>query len=119
MAQYQRLDEPVFINKINQINSQYGGEVWEVEAVGIRSQTKFKTYCDPRNVNWRVWEHIIECAQRKGMVISNLKMKDPQKGIINADSNCRIEWVGPREDLAQELDLYWKQQSKYHQLFGD
>lgn len=119
MAKYTKLEEPVFVNRINLINSRHGGEVWELDVMGIKTQTKFKTYCDPQNVNWRNWEHIVDCAQRKGMVISNLKIKDEQKGIINADSDCRIEWVGPQEELATELEEYWRNQSKFNQLFGD
>lgn len=119
MAKYEKINEPVFITGIKKIQSKHGGEIWEITMKGIKTQKDYKTYIDPANDNFRDWEWIIDAAERKGVVLSNAKLKDPDKGIINADSKMKGEWIGSKEDLADELAEYWKSQDKFSQLFGD
>jgi len=119
MAKYQKLQEPVFICSSELINSRYGGEVYEVKLMGIKSQNKFTTYVDPNNVNFGHWQPIIERAESKGIVLTNCKLKDPSKGLINADSLVTIEYMVTKEELADILDEYWRSQDKFNKLFGD
>jgi hypothetical protein len=119
MAKYQKLDEPVFITNVELIGSKHGGEVYEVKLKGIKTQKDYKTYIDPLNNNFHHWEWIIEAGQRKGVVLSNAKLKDPVKGIVNADSQIRAEYVVTKEELADILADYWKSQDKFQGLFGE
>ena len=118
MAKYELLDEPVFVQSCEQIQSKYGREIWEIEVVGIKTQRVLRTYCDPHNNNYLTWQPIIEIADTKGIVISNLKFKDPQKGIVNADSQLKVEYVVTKAELAETLAEFWDNQSKFNQLFG-
>lgn len=117
MAKYQKLKEPVFVVGAKETPSRYGGEIYEIELVGIQSQTIYKTWADPRNNNWREWQHIVAAANSKGTVIDNLKLKDPEKKLVNADSHVRIVWMGKREDLLDILKEYWESQDTFRKLF--
>lgn len=119
MAKYQKLNEPVATISVELINSKYGGEVYEVKMVGIRSQNKYYTYADPNNVNWTHWSWIVDLAQRKGVVLTGCKLKDPTKGLINADSNVVPEYVVTKEELGDILEQYWQSQDRFNKLFGD
>lgn len=116
---YQKLNEPVFVARTELIGSRHGGDVWELTLTGIRSQKNYKTYCDPSNHNWQHWAGIVDVAQRKGVVLSGLKIKDPTKNLINADSSVRPEYIVPTEVLLEELEKYWKSQDQWGKLFGD
>ena len=107
MAKYTKLEEPVFITKCFERSSQHGGDIWEIHLKGVKSRIDYKTYADPANLNWRVWEHIVQSAQDSGVVLSNVKLKDDGKGIVNADSQVKIEMVVLPEILAQEIGDYW------------
>ncbi len=87
--------------------------------MGIKSQTNFTTYVDPNNVNFTHWQPIIERADSKGIVLTNCKLKDPSKGLINADSQVTIEYMVTKEELADILEEYWRSQDKFNKLFGD
>ena len=119
MAKYQKLQEPVFVARVESISSRHGGDVWELTLTGIQSQTNYKTYCDPSNNNWRHWEGIVRVAQRKGVVLSGLKLKDPDKKLINADSSVTPEYIVPTEELLEILEDYWRSQDQWGKLFGD
>ena len=119
MAKYQKLNEPVFITSIELINSIHGGEVYEIRMMGIKTQNKYKTYADPANVNWQHWHWIVDLAERKGVVLTGCKLKDPSKGLINADSSVVPEYVVTKDELADILEQYWKSQDKFNNLFGD
>jgi len=116
MAKYQKIDEPVFITRIDERGSMHGGHIYEVHFKGIQTQTDFMTYIDPGMINWRKWEHIINTGKRKGVVLSNLKLKDV--GLINADSDVRINYVVTKEELAECLADFWNSQSQFGKLFG-
>ena len=119
MAKYQKLDEPVFIASVELINSIHGGEVYEINLMGVRSQSKYKTYADPANANWNHWHWIVDLAQRKGVVLTGCKLKDTAKGLINADSAVVPEYVVTKEELADTLEEYWKSQDTFSKLFGN
>lgn len=115
---YQKLDEPVFIQTVELINSKYGGEVYEIKMMGIKSQSQYYTYADPQNVNWAHWEDIVELASRKGVVLVNCKLKDPSKGLINADSSVKIEVATTKEHLKSSLEEHWNNQDQFTKFFG-
>lgn len=123
MAKYQKLTEPVFVTSCESRGSRYGGDIWELHLKGIRTQCDYKTYADPQNANWRTWQHIVQSAQHKGVVLSNCKIKDTDKAIINADSDIRIEYCVTREELADALADYWdklaQEQSSYRRFFSE
>jgi hypothetical protein len=118
MAKYNKVEEPVFVNSVELRNSKYGNEIYEVDFVGVKTQTEYKSYIDPNNNNFRDWEMILEVAQRKGVVLSKLKFKDEEKGIINADSVPTTEFIIPREELVETLSDYWTSQNNFNKLFG-
>mgnify|MGYP000067544338 CR=1 FL=1 len=119
MAKYQKLKEPVFITSCELINSIHGGEVYEIKMMGVKTQSNYKTYADPGNVNWQHWGWIVDIAQRKGVVLTGCKLKDPTKGLINADSQVTPEYVVTKDELADILEEYWKSQDRWNGLFGD
>lgn len=119
MARYNKLNEPVFINRVELRNSKYGNEIYEVDFIGVQTQTEYKSYIDPSNNNYRDWEMILEVAQRKGVVLSKLKFKDEEKNIINADSVPTTEFVIPREELIEILADYWDSLNSFNRLFGN
>ena len=115
MAKYKKIDEPVFITAVDERGSMHGGHIYEVHFKGIKSQNDYKSYIDPSMMNWRRWEHIINVGQRKGVVVSNLKLKD--EGLVNADSEVQINYVVTKEELAECLADYWKSQGTFGKLF--
>lgn len=117
MAKYNKLNEPVFVNSVELRNSKYGNEIYEVDFVGVKTQTEYKSYIDPTNNNYRDWEMILEVAGRKGVVLSGLKYKDEEKLLINADSVPTAEFIMPREELVEVLSEYWDSQTQYRRLF--
>jgi len=124
MAKYRKLEEPVFItNTIEKTNGSNGSDYWEIQVKTIRTQEDYHTYADPAMANWRYWEQIIDAAQTKGVVLSNCKVKDEDKHLINADSQVRVEYIVTREELAQELAKYWdklaEEQDLYRKFYTD
>tara|TARA_R110000868_G_scaffold96433_1_gene265343 strand:- start:2548 stop:2919 length:372 start_codon:yes stop_codon:yes gene_type:complete len=119
MTKYQKLDEPVFIQTVELINSKYGGEVYEIKMMGIKSQSQYYTYADPNNANWYHWKNIVDKSARKGIVLTNCKLKDPSKGLINADSQVTIEYMVTKEELHDHLKEYWNSQDQFGKWFGD
>jgi len=110
MAKYRVIEnDALFITSVqNKTNGSNGSDYWEIHFKTIRSQEDYYTFADPSMANWRHWEKLIDSAQTKGVVISHVKVKDESKGIINADADrMKIEWIGPKETLAQELAEYW------------
>lgn len=122
-SKYRQLNEPVFITRCELRGSKYGGDIWEIDLKTIRTKQDYKTYADPQNANWRTWEHIVQSAQDHGVVLSNLKVKDEEKSIVNADSTAKIEMVVLREVLAQELAQYWdkldEEQDSYKRFYTE
>lgn len=119
MAKYEKIKEPTWVTSVDIRQSRYGGDIVEIDMKGIKSQREYKTYCDPKNVNWVYWEQVIDVANRKAVVLGNLKFKDTEKGIVNADSKPTVEWAGPHDELREELEEYWRSQDRFNSLFGD
>lgn len=117
MAKYSKLDEPVFINKVKEINSKHGGMVYEVEFIGIKTKKAYKSYIDPSNNNFGHWRMILEVAENKGVVLSGMKYKDEDKAILNADSSAKTEYIVTKDELAEVLEEYWDSQNKFKKLF--
>tara|TARA_E500000331_G_scaffold157523_1_gene152790 strand:- start:698 stop:1048 length:351 start_codon:yes stop_codon:yes gene_type:complete len=115
MAKYKKIEEPVFITSVTERKSKHGGDIYEVDFKGIVSQKDFKSYIDPGNMNWRRWEPIIDIAQRKGVVLGNLKEKD--EGLINADSEVKVHYVVEPTELADILAEFWDNQNGFSKLF--
>ena len=115
---YEKLNEPVFVQSVTARPSKHGNEIWEIGVVGIKSQKNYRTYVDPYNANFRRWEHIVDVGERKGVVLNNLKFKDPVKGIVNADSQFTIEYIVTKEELATALAEFWDSQNKFQKWFG-
>ena len=116
MSKYPKIQEPVFVTRCISRNSRYGGDIYEIHFKGVKTQTDYKTYCDPQNNNYRNWSWIIDANERKGIVLSNLKLKED--GLVNADSAPRAEYIVTKEELADCLAEFWDNQSKFNQLFG-
>lgn len=119
MAKYTTLNEPVFVNSVREIDSIHGHTVFEVTFVGIKSKHKYTSWFDPGFNNFSKWKLIIDTAQTKGVVINNLKMKDAEKGIINADSTPTMEYVVTRQELIFLLNDFWDEQDNFKKLFGE
>jgi len=115
MAKYKKIEEPVFVTGVEPRGSRHGGDIYELHFKGIKTQNDYMTYIDPGMINWRKWEHIVDIGSRKGVVLSNLKLKD--EGLVNADSDVRINYVVTQQELAQVLADYWKSRGTFGKLF--
>jgi hypothetical protein len=115
---YEKLNEPVFVNKITHLQGRNSEDILEIHLTGIRTKTEYKTWLDPKFANYGNWDQIIEAAEDKGVVLSNLKFKDILKNLVNADSKPKIEYIVTREELALELSDYWSALSEYTTKFG-
>ena len=118
MSKYTKLNEPVFVNKITHQEGKDSSDIIEIQMTGIKSRNNYKTWLDPKFANWRNWEVIIESADDKGVVLSNLKFKDEDKGLINADSRPKIEYIVTMQELVDELADFWQAQKEYTSKFG-
>lgn len=120
MAKYEIINEPVFVNRVEEITSKYGNEIFQVEFIGIKTQKIYKTYLDPLNVNFMNWEQLIKLSKLNGIVVpSGLKLKDSEKQIINADSRIETINVVTKEELSEIVSAYWKSQDSFQRLFGE
>jgi hypothetical protein len=54
----------------------------------------------------------------KGIVLSNIKLKDVEKGVVNADCEPKLECVVTFEVLAELLGDYWDNQDNFKRIFG-
>ena len=115
MTKYQKLEEPVFITSCESRRSKHGGDIWEIHFKGIKTQQDFKTYTAPDYANWHNWSHIIPLTDRKGIVLSNLKLKDVD--LVNADSMPTVNYVVTKEELAECLAEFWDSQDRFRGLF--
>ena len=50
----------------------------------------------------------------KGIVLSNIKLKDVEKGVVNADCEPKLECVVTFEVLGD----YWDNQDNFKRIFG-
>ena len=110
MAKYKKLEESVFVVKCDLINSRYGGEVYDVRLKGVNSQEDYKTYVDPQNANFEIWSEIVQAAETHGVVLKNVKLKDPNNNLINADSSVKCV-ITTKEQLADLIAELWNKQT--------
>lgn len=116
---YERIKEPVWIVSIEHKNSRHHKyDCFDLQMQTIQSQTKCNTWIDSTMANYHQWEPIISAVVRgKGVIISNLKWKDPAKGLVNADSVPDFNYCVERHELTQILEDYWESQKPYGKLF--
>ena len=119
-SKYETVDEMVFVNRVSSRSSKYGNDIFEIDFVGIDSQRHYTTYADPQNRNFQQWREIIDREKREALVLSNLKLKDPTKGIVNADSKFEIKLdVSDRGAFADMIAQHWdNQKTSFESLFG-
>ena len=114
---YPKIEEPVFVSKVTHREGKDTNNLVEVEFTGITTQTTYKTYLDPKFANWPQWEMIINTSETKGVVLDNLKLKDPDKNLVNADSRPRVKYAVPKEDFVDIMSDYWASREKFNRLF--
>ena len=92
------------------INSHHGGQVVKITLVGTADRLSYKTFVDPRMKNYNNWAHIANHPTR-GYIVSGLKIKNQEKGIVNADSEplIRAEVEDPSQ-IFKELHAAWRDQ---------
>ena len=62
-------------------------------------------------------EHALIMAMlynNSGIVLSNIKLKDVEKGVVNADCEPKLECVVTFEVLGD----YWDNQDNFNRIFG-
>lgn len=101
-------DEPLWITRIFERESRNGGSIIEVEFVGIKSQQIYKTYLFPNNHNFRHWSLALSIGLDNSVIInSGLDLKDPKKGLVNADNKPEIVSVTTPEEAVEIIGEYW------------
>lgn len=97
-----------FILKQKQITSKVSGEkIIEVTLVGVDDRLLYTTYIDPKNRNYRNWSYIIHNPEQ-GFLLGPLKVKDYDKGLINADSKVTIlVSTEDRDEVYAEVLAKW------------
>lgn len=94
----------IAISNIKEIDSKYGGQVFRLDGHYVNEFGKLSdcyTFIDPTKDNFKNWSDVLyKVAEHKGMVveIDNVKMKNREQGLLNADSMPRIEQVYPKTD---------------------
>lgn len=101
------------ILKQKQITSKLNGErIIEVTLVGVKDRLLYTTYVDPRNRNFRNWSYIIH-NPNQGYLLGPLKVKDFDKGLINADSKVTIlVTTEDHEEIYTEVLSKWQREDE-------
>lgn len=107
MAKYEKLQEPVFVTKNTPKIGRNQQQIHELQLKGIVSKRDYVCWVDETMMNWRWWDEIIHYANTKGQVLSNLKFKDKDTGLINADSQVQCNYRVSNEELADILEDFW------------
>ena len=98
-----------------------GNNIFEIQLVGVKDRQLYKTYVDPMNRNYKHWSYMVH-NPAQGYLVSNIKIKDPAKKLISADSVVSI--LVATEDSTEvynELIDTWKRQDttgQFDSLFG-
>lgn len=91
------------------IESKHGGKIYQIELVCTQSRLQYKTYVDPKLRNFPNWNKII-ANPKKGYILSNIQIRDPDKYVVSADSKPRIlSTYDTKDQLFDELYSYWKE----------
>ena len=89
----------VFVTGCELENSpRYGGEIYCIRFQDLKTEQNYYTYADPKNKNFSRWQRLIPFAERAGIIVWDIKIKDETKGLINADSRFEYE-VMEQEEL--------------------
>jgi hypothetical protein len=92
----------VGIESIKEIESKHGGQIFRMDGHYVDEFNKLSkcyTFIDPKNENFNNWSDVLyKVAEHKGMIVEldNVKMKDREKGLLNADSQPRVEQIYPK-----------------------
>jgi hypothetical protein len=74
------------------------------------------TYVQATMRNWRLWKKIIDNAHPAvAFQLHEFHLKDPKKGMVNADSKPEITFEGTLDELAKGIDLV----KEYHRQRTD
>jgi hypothetical protein len=93
-----QLEGFVFVTGCELENSpKYGGEIYRITFQDVGTEENYYTYADPKNRNFKRWADIIKFAKHAGIILCDVKIKDPKKGLINADSNFEVEFMETHE----------------------
>lgn len=99
------------IIKQRQITSKTNGNrIIEITLVGVRDRLLYRTYVDPQNRNYPNWSYIIH-NPTQGYLLGPLKIKDPDKNLISADSKVNILVATEHNDeVYSELISKWQRE---------
>ena len=107
--------------KQEQIKSKYGNRVIQLTLVGVKDRLLYKTYLDPNNRNYARWSSIIH-QPFYGFLLSGLKIKDAEKGLVSADSPVNVVYQTEYpSEIYDELIRTWQEQdaaNKYEDFFN-
>jgi hypothetical protein len=107
------------VNSISTKRSRHGGLIEEIVFINLESREQVKTYLDPENRNYHLWNTVLANRDVGQMVMGVKTAKKAGKTVINADSQPEVFWQGPKEELADTLSEYWavSKPNQYQKLF--
>jgi len=107
------------INSIRTKRSQHGGFIDEIVCVNLATREQVKTYLDPNNRNYYLWNTVLANRDLGQMIMGVKTTVKGGKTIINADVRPEIFWQGTKEELADTLAEYWNisRPNQYQNLF--
>ena len=76
-----------------------GGKMYRITFQDLGSETNYYTYAVPGNRNYSRWLDIIKFGNLAGIVMHDVSIKDPRKGLIDADSKFTADYM-ELEELA-------------------
>lgn len=74
------------ITKIEKKNSKFGGYFYYIFFKSSKNYSYFSCIY-PKFKNWSRWKKVM----KKGITLSNLRLVEGKKNLINADSNFKVE----------------------------
>lgn len=95
--------------EIKPMMSRQGHKIYELALVNTETRMLYKTYADPHLRNFPNWSRIVINPDR-GYILTNIKIRDQEKQVIDADVKPRILITyDNREQLLEELYQYWSE----------
>ena len=84
-----------------------GSVCYHITFVNLKTRLTAKTYVESTYGNYRYWRRVIE-DREQGQILTNLKVRDINgKIIVSADSRPHQEIVTSREEVAEQVAMYW------------
>lgn len=100
-------------------SSKLGGIVTTITLIGLQDRQQYKVYIDPANFNIKNWD-MITAYPRDGFVVTGIRLKDPVKKIVNADSRVSILWQEANRDVIwEDIEKLWQEQDAPKNNFKD